>query len=80
MKKQKGESNLETSSRMWQSQAKELRELLESDRKANEDDRRETIRLAQESDAQIDHALFLNSGKLGRSHSWHAKIAPLNVF
>lgn len=80
MKKQEGESNLETSARMWQSQAKELRELLESDRRANEDDRRETIRLAQESDAQIDHALFLNSGKLGRSHSWRAKIAPLNVF
>lgn len=65
-KQQQGERNLKASARMWHNQAEQLRELLESDGRANEDDRLRTIRLAQETDAQVDQALFLNSGKLGR--------------
>lgn len=64
-KKLEGERNLEESAQMWLSQAKQLREQLESDKKANEEDRKRTIKLAQESDARVDHAIFINSGKLG---------------
>lgn len=63
--RQESECNLEESAQMWHSEAEQLRELLESDKKANEDDRTRTIKLAQESDAQVDHTIFLNSGKLG---------------
>ncbi|XP_011882209.1 PREDICTED: IQ domain-containing protein D-like [Vollenhovia emeryi] len=66
-KKEEGERNLEESAQKWLSQAEQLRELLESDRKANEKDKERTIELAQESDARVDHAIFLNSGKLGNA-------------
>lgn len=70
-KKQESERNLEANAQIWLSQAKELQELLESNKKANEEDRKNTIKLAQESDAQVDHAIFLNSGKLGKIHHFH---------
>jgi len=66
-KKEEDERNLEKSAQMWLSQAEQLRELLESDKKAKEEDRKRTIELAQESDAQVDHAILLNSGKLGNA-------------
>lgn len=66
-RKEEGEHNLEKSAQMWLSRAEQLRELLESDKKANEEDRKRTIKLAQESDAQVDHAILLNSGKLGNA-------------
>lgn len=66
-KKEEDERNLEKSAQTWFSQAEQLRELLESDKKANEEDRKRTIELAQESDARVDHAIFLNSGKLGNA-------------
>ncbi|KAL6263687.1 hypothetical protein P5V15_003775 [Pogonomyrmex californicus] len=69
-KKQEGERNLEESAETWLSQVKELRELLESDKKANEEDRKRTIELAQESDAQIDYAIFLNNGKMSYAEKW----------
>ncbi|KYQ55580.1 IQ domain-containing protein G [Trachymyrmex zeteki] len=69
-KKLEGERNLEESAQMWLSQAKQLREQLESDKKANEEDRKRTIKLAQESDARVDHAIFINSGKLGYAEKW----------
>ncbi|XP_020283489.1 IQ domain-containing protein D-like isoform X2 [Pseudomyrmex gracilis] len=69
-KQQQGERNLKASARMWHNQAEQLRELLESDGRANEDDRLRTIRLAQETDAQVDQALFLNSGKLDYTEKW----------
>lgn len=65
VKKQKDECNLEESAQIWLSEAEQLRELVESDKKANEDDKTRTIKLAQESNAQVDHTIFLNSGKLG---------------
>lgn len=52
---------------MWLSQAEQLRKLLESDEKANEEDREKAIELAQESDAQVDHTIFLNNGKSGNA-------------
>lgn len=67
-KKLESERNLEANAHTLLNQAKELQELLESNKKANEEDRKDTIRLAQESDAQVDHAIFLNSGKLGKIH------------
>lgn len=66
-KKEEDERNLEKSAQMWLSQAEQLRELLESDKKAKEEDRERTIELAQESDAQVDHTILLNSGKLGNA-------------
>ncbi|XP_072767181.1 uncharacterized protein [Anoplolepis gracilipes] len=69
-KKQEGERNLEADTDIWLSQAKELQELLESNKKANEEDRKNTIKLTQESDVQVDHAIFLNSGKLGYAERW----------
>lgn len=65
VKKQKDECNLEESAQIWLNEAEQLRELVESDKKANEDDKTRTIKLAQESNAQVDHTIFLNSGKLG---------------
>lgn len=65
-KKQEDEHNLEVNAQIWRSQAEQLRELLESDKKASEEDRKETTSLAQESDAQVDHAIFLNSAKLSK--------------
>jgi len=70
-KKQESERNLEANAQIWLNQAKELQELLESNKKANEEDRENIIKLAQESDAQVDHAIFLNSGKLGKIHHFH---------
>jgi len=67
IKNQKGKRDLEKSAQMWFSQAEQLRELLESEKKANEEDKKKTTELAQESDAQIDNAIFLNSGKLGNA-------------
>lgn len=67
LKKQEGERNLEESAQKWLSQAEQLRRLLESNNKANEEDRKRTIELAQESDARVDHAILLNSGKLGNT-------------
>ncbi|XP_024887108.1 dynein regulatory complex protein 9-like [Temnothorax curvispinosus] len=69
-KKEEGERNLEESAQKWLSQAEQLREQLESDKKANEEERQRTIELAQESDARVDHAIFLNSGKLGYAERW----------
>ncbi|XP_050455609.1 dynein regulatory complex protein 9-like isoform X2 [Cataglyphis hispanica] len=69
-KKQEDDRNLEATAQIWLSQAEELQELLESEKKANEENRKKTIKLAQESDAQIDHAIFLNSGKLGYAQKW----------
>ncbi|EGI66460.1 IQ domain-containing protein G [Acromyrmex echinatior] len=69
-KKLEGERNLEESAQMWLSQAEQLREQLESDKKANEEDRKNTINLAQESDARVDHAIFINNGKLGYAEKW----------
>ncbi|XP_070172059.1 dynein regulatory complex protein 9-like [Polyergus mexicanus] len=69
-KKQDGDHNLEVNAQIWLSQAKEFQGLLESEKKANEEDRKKTISLAQESDAQVDHAIFLNSGKLGYAEKW----------
>ncbi|XP_011254166.1 dynein regulatory complex protein 9 [Camponotus floridanus] len=69
-KKQESERNLEANAQIWLNQAKELQELLESNKKANEEDRENIIKLAQESDAQVDHAIFLNSGKLGYAEKW----------
>ncbi|XP_032662892.1 uncharacterized protein LOC116840381 [Odontomachus brunneus] len=69
-KKQEDEHNLEVNAQIWRSQAEQLRELLESDKKANEEDRKETTNLAQESDAQVDHAIFLNSAKLSYAERW----------
>lgn len=68
-KKQEGERNLEENAQMWLNEAKQLRELLESDKKTNEEDRERMIELAQESDALVDHAIFLNSRKLGNIQS-----------
>lgn len=65
--KQEDERNLEESAQMWLSQAEQLRKLLESDKKANEGDRKRAIELAQESDAQVDHTIFLNNGKSGNA-------------
>nr|XP_012231297.1 PREDICTED: IQ domain-containing protein D-like [Linepithema humile] len=70
VKKQEDECNLEESAQIWHSEAEQLRELLESDKKVNEDDRTRTIKLAQESNAQVDHTIFLNSGKLGYAEKW----------
>lgn len=70
-KKQESERNLEANAQIWLNQAKELQELLESNKKANEEDRENIIKLAQESDAQVDHAIFVNSGKLGKIHHFH---------
>ncbi|XP_018401282.1 PREDICTED: IQ domain-containing protein G-like [Cyphomyrmex costatus] len=69
-KKLEDERNLEKSAQMWLSQAEQFREQLESDKKANEEDRKKTIKLAQESDVQVDHVTFLNSGKLGFAEKW----------
>ncbi|XP_018363544.1 PREDICTED: IQ domain-containing protein G-like [Trachymyrmex cornetzi] len=69
-KKLEGERNLEESAQMWLNRAEQLREQLESDKKANEEDRKSTIKLAQESDARVDHAIFINSGKLGYAEKW----------
>ncbi|XP_029661740.1 dynein regulatory complex protein 9-like [Formica exsecta] len=69
-KKQEGDHNLEANAQIRFSQAEELQGLLESEKKENEEDRKKTIRLAQESDAQVDHAIFLNSGKLGYAEKW----------
>ena len=66
-KKLEDERNLEESAQMWLSQAEQLREQLESNKKANEEDRKNTIKLAQESDARVDHAIFINNGKLGNA-------------
>lgn len=63
-KKQEGEHHLEVNAQIWHSQAEQLRQLLESNKKANEEDTRETMSLAQESDARVDHAIFLSSAKL----------------
>lgn len=71
-KRQESERNLEANAQIKLSQAEELQELLESNKKENEEDRKEMIRLAQESDAQVDHAIFLNSGKLSKMH--HSRI------
>lgn len=70
-KKQESERNLEANAQIWFNQAKELQELLESNKKANEEDRENIIKLAQETDAQVDHAIFLNSGKLSKIHHFH---------
>ncbi|CAL1679942.1 unnamed protein product [Lasius platythorax] len=69
-KRQESERNLEANAQIKLSQAEELQELLESNKKENEEDRKEMIRLAQESDAQVDHAIFLNSGKLSYAERW----------
>lgn len=69
-KKQEGEHNLEVNAQIWQSQAEQLRELLDSDKKTNEEDRKETMHRVQESEANIDHAIFLNSVKLSK-HTGH---------
>ncbi|KYM90980.1 IQ domain-containing protein G [Atta colombica] len=69
-KKLEDERNLEESAQMWLSQAEQLREQLESNKKANEEDRKNTIKLAQESDARVDHAIFINNGKLGYAEKW----------
>lgn len=66
-KRQEDERNLEESARMWLSKAEQFQELIESDKKANEEDREKTMQLAQESDTQVDHAIFVNSGKLGNA-------------
>lgn len=66
-KKQEGERNLEETAQMRLNQAEQLREHVESDKKANEEDRKRMTELAQESDALVDHAIFLNSGKLGNA-------------
>lgn len=68
-KKQQDECDLEESAQTWLKQAEQLRELLESEKKANEKDKERTIGLAQESDVRVDHAIFLNSGKLGKVHN-----------
>ncbi|KYN44230.1 IQ domain-containing protein G [Trachymyrmex septentrionalis] len=69
-KKLEGEHNLEESAQMWLSRAEQLREQLEFDKKVNEEDRKNTIKLAQESDARVDHATFINNGKLGYAEKW----------
>ncbi|EFN80475.1 hypothetical protein EAI_08378 [Harpegnathos saltator] len=69
-KRQEGEHNLEVNAQIWHSQAEQLRDLLESDKKANEEDRKEMMSLAQESDARVDHAIFLNSAKLSYAERW----------
>ncbi|XP_025988484.1 dynein regulatory complex protein 9 [Solenopsis invicta] len=69
-KKQQDECDLEESAQTWLKQAEQLRELLESEKKANEKDKERTIGLAQESDVRVDHAIFLNSGKLGYAERW----------
>lgn len=69
-KMQEGERNLEESAKIKFSQAQKLQELLETNKKANEENRKEMIKLAQESDAKVDHAIFLNSGKLGYAEKW----------
>jgi len=67
LKKQEAEHNLEESAQKWLSQAEQLRKLLEFNKKVNEEDRKRTTELAQQSDAQVDHAILLNSGKLGNT-------------
>jgi hypothetical protein len=67
MRKQEAERDLETSARVWFAQAKQLREMLEYNKTVNKKDAERTIKLAQESDAQVDHAIFVNSGKLGNT-------------
>ncbi|XP_014481879.1 PREDICTED: IQ domain-containing protein D-like [Dinoponera quadriceps] len=52
-KKQESEHNLSVDAEIWQDQAEQLRELLEIDRKANEENRKKTISLDQKSDAQL---------------------------
>ncbi|XP_011707319.1 PREDICTED: cilia- and flagella-associated protein 58-like [Wasmannia auropunctata] len=70
VRKREGERVLEEKAQTWLSQAERFRELLESDKKANEEDTKRTTKLAQESDAQVDHALLLSSGKLGYAERW----------
>lgn len=65
-KKQEGERNLEANAQMWVNRADQLQKLLESDRKANEEERKRMTNLVHESEAQVDHAILLNSGKLGK--------------
>lgn len=73
-KKQEDEHNLEVNEQIWRGQAEQLRELLESDKKANEEDRKRTAILDHESDAQIDHEIFLSNAKLSKCAS---QIRPL---
>lgn len=65
-KKQEDEHNLEVNAQIWQSQAEQLQKLLDSDKKANEEDKKETMHRAQQSDAQVDQTIFLNSAKLSK--------------
>lgn len=73
-RKEEDERNLEADTQLWLNQADQLQKLLETDRKMNEEDRERMIQLAHESDAQVDHAIFLNSGKLGKIHTIHLNI------
>jgi len=67
-RKQEEEHDLETSARVWFAQAKQLRERLEYNKTVNEKNAKRILKLAQESDAQVDHAIFVNSGKLGNAY------------
>ncbi|RLU15106.1 hypothetical protein DMN91_012993 [Ooceraea biroi] len=69
-RKREGERDLETSARAWLNRAGQLRGTLESSKTASAEDTESTIRLAQESDAAVDRAIFLNSGKLGYAERW----------
>lgn len=65
-KRQEGERNLEVNAQIWHSQAEQLRQLLESDKKANEEETKKMMILVQESDAQVDQAILVNNAKLGK--------------
>jgi len=66
-RKQEDERDLETSAQVWFAQVKQLRETLEYNKTVNEKDAERKIKYAQESDAQVDHAILVNSGKLGNT-------------
>lgn len=66
-KRHEEERHLEANAEVWSNQAKQLQELIAYDKKRNEIDRKQKIKLAQESDAQVDHTIFSNNGKLGNT-------------
>lgn len=70
-RKRENELELETSAQMWRARAEQLRDTLECTKSANEKDTERMMKLAQESDAQVDHAIFLNSGKLGNTKEYN---------